>query len=60
MGEGFVSLGEKGEGIKKYKLQLQNRHRDVTYRLENIVNDILITIHGVKWVQELLARSLCK
>ena len=52
-------LGEKGEGIKKHKLvvtkQLQNSHGEVN-SIENIVNGIIITVHGAQWVLELVGK----
>ena len=41
-------LGEKGEGIKKYKLTVTNSQEDVKYSMENIVNNIVITTYGVR------------
>ena len=41
-------VGEKGEGINNYKLQ--NSHGDVKYRLGSRVNNILITMYGVRRV----------
>ena len=42
-------MGKKGEGIKKYKLAaIKNTHRDVKYNVENIVNNIVITIYGAR------------
>ena len=32
-------MGKKGEGIKKYKWQLQNSHGDVKYSIENRVGN---------------------
>ena len=32
------------EGIKKYNWQLWNSHRDVKYRIGNMVNNIVITM----------------
>ena len=39
---------EKGEGIKTYDWWLQNSHGKVKYSIENIVNNILISMYGVK------------
>ena len=40
---GLGEKGKKGEGIKKYKLVLQNSLGDVKYSIENIIDNILIT-----------------
>ena len=45
-GEEVWGLGEKSEGIKKYI------HRDVHYRVENIVNNIVINYVWGRWVLE--------
>ena len=55
--EVFGITGEKGKGIKKYKLGtnwlFKNSQRDVKYSIGNTVNNILITMYGVRWVQDL-------
>ena len=38
-------LGEKGGGIKKYKLVVTENHGDVKYSIGNMLNDIVITIY---------------
>ena len=43
-------MGKKGEGIKKYKLVVTEYHEDVKSSLGNIVNNIVITMYGVRWV----------
>ena len=52
--EGIWGLGEKGEGIKEYKLAITNSPGGVQYSLGNIVYNTVITIYGVRWVQDLL------
>ena len=42
-------MGEKGEGIKKYKLPLIKIVRNVKYSIGNIVSNIVITMYGVRW-----------
>ena len=39
-------MGEKGAGIKKYKLVVTEYQGDVKCSLGNIVNNILITKYG--------------
>ena len=51
MGVAVGEMGEKGEGIKMYKLQ--NVHRDVKYNIGNIVHNIVITMYDTKWVLDL-------
>ena len=60
VGQGLGEMGEKCEGIKKYKLVFTNSYGDVKYSKGNIVNDSLITMHGVRWVPGLLGWSLIK
>ena len=55
-GEGGGEMGEKAEGSNK----LQNSHGDVKYSIENIVNNIAITMYGAGWALELSRRSLSK
>ena len=57
---GSGGLGERGEGINKYKLVLQNGHRGVTYSIGNIVKNIMITMYGARWVLKILGGTLCK
>lgn len=55
---GYVSIKHsRGEGIKK----LQNNPGDVEYStIGDIVNIVIITIHGASWVLNLWEESLCK
>ena len=39
-------MGEKSEGIEKYKLGLTGSHGYVNYSLGNIVNNIVIISYG--------------
>ena len=41
--EGAGELGDKGEGIKKYKLVVKNRHGEVKYSIGNVVNNVMST-----------------
>ena len=59
-GRGAGGISGKDEEIKKYKWKLQNSQRDVKYSIGNIVNNILITMYGVRWIQDLLGGSLSK
>ena len=40
----------KVKGLRSTSLLLQNSHGDVKYSIGNIVNNILITMYGVRWV----------
>ena len=46
--------------LRSRNWQLQNTHGDVKYCVGNIVNDIVITMYGARWVFEILGGSLCK
>ena len=52
MGRG-VGLGGKGEETK-YKLAVIKRHGDKKYRTGNRVGNTVITMHGARWVLDLL------
>ena len=52
-GEGVRELGETVEGIKKHRLVITKLSWDVNYSIENIVNNIVITMHGTRWVLEI-------
>ena len=54
MGGGLGGWVEKVKGLKSTNSLLQNSHEDVKYSIANIVNNILITMHGVRWVLDLL------
>ena len=46
-------LGEqvkKGKGIRCKMARNKNSHGDVKYNTGNIVNNIVITVYGVRWV----------
>ena len=42
--------GEKAKRLRSTNWQLQNIHRDVKYHIRNTVNNIVITMYGVRWV----------
>ena len=50
MGEVLGGMGEKSEGITKYKLVVTEQSWDVKYTIGTIVNNILLTRYGVRWV----------
>ena len=52
-GEGVGGLGVKGEGLNSTNGQLRSSHRDVKYSTGNTVNNIVITVHGARWVLNL-------
>ena len=51
---------KKVKGLRSTNWLLRHSHGDVKYSLENIVNNILIIMHGVKWVLDLLGWLLSK
>ena len=51
--KGVGGLGEKVKGLKSKDWWLQNSHRDIKYSIGNIVNDIVITTYGIRWVLEI-------
>ena len=57
---------ELGDWIKKVKelrstnWQLQNSHTDIKYNIENIVHNIVTTMHGARWVLTISGKTLCK
>ena len=58
--EEIESLGEKGEETKKYKLAVKkNSQEGVKHSMGNIVNDIVITMYGVRCILDLPEGSLC-
>ena len=46
-------MGQKGEGSKNYKLVLTEYSWDVKDSIENMVNDIVMTMHSARWVLDL-------
>ena len=48
------------KGLRSTNWQLQNSYGDVKHSIGNIVNDIVITMYGVRWVLDLSQGSLCK
>ena len=53
-GRGIGGIGEKGKGMKKYKL-IATKYGDVKCCIGNIINNILITMYDARWVQDLSA-----
>lgn len=43
-------MNGKDDGIKKYKWLLQNSRGGINYSIGDIINNILITMYGVRWV----------
>ena len=43
----------KMKELRSTNRQLQNSHGDVKYSIENSVDNILITLYGVRWVEDL-------
>ena len=48
--EGVGELGEKGKGLRSTNWQLQNNHAKVKYGTRNIVNNIVITMYGARFI----------
>lgn len=46
----FIFKIEKTEGIKKYKLVITKQSWDVKHSIGNMVNKIVITMDGARWV----------
>ena len=44
-------MGKKGKALRNSNWLLQNSHGDVKYSIENIVNNSLITMYGVRWCE---------
>ena len=38
------------KGLKSTNWQLQSSHGDVKYSVGNVVNNVLITMYGARWV----------
>ena len=52
-GERGGGTGWEGEGIRKYKLVITEQSQDVKYSIGHIVNNIVITTCGSRWVLEI-------
>ena len=50
---GSWGMGEKGEGIQKYKLAVTQQSWGCKAQYREIVNNIVITMYGVRWVLDL-------
>ena len=53
MGGGLGDWVKKMKGLKSTNWLAQNSHGDGTYSTGNIVNNIVITVHGARWALEL-------
>ena len=53
MGVGFGGWVKNVNGLRSTNWLLQNSHGNVKYSIGNIVNNIIINIYGVRWVQVL-------
>ena len=51
-------LSEKVEGNEK--CNWYNSHRDIKYSIENVANNIVITMYGASGVLEISRGTLCK
>ena len=50
MAEGLGERVKKVKELRSTNWQLQNSHRDVKYSIGNMVNNIVITMCGARWV----------
>ena len=46
---GGLRAGERGEGIKKYKLAVTKQLQGCKYSIRNIVDNIVITMYHARW-----------
>ena len=46
-------MGKKGRLSDKYKLVVIEYSQDGKYRIWNIVNNNVVTMYGVRWIQDL-------
>ena len=53
-------LGEKGEGLKKYRLAVRTSPGDVKHSLGNIISPIVITMYGARRMLEISGGTLCE
>ena len=53
MAEGLGERVKKVNELRSTNWQLQNSHRDVKYSTGNMVNNIVITMCGARWVLDL-------
>ena len=51
-GEGVGGWVNKVKGLSSTNWQLQNTHRDVNHIIGNIVNNMVITMDGARWLFE--------
>ena len=51
-------LGGRGDEIKKYRLVLRKQSQGCKYSTGNIVNNIVITTYGARWVLEISGEHL--
>ena len=47
-------LGARGEGVGGQSEKVKGCHRDVKYRVANVINNIIIIMYGARWVLEIL------
>ena len=55
-----MGLGEKGEGIEKYRLVVTNSHGEVKCSIGNMVNNIVTTMDGARGALEMSRGAVCK
>lgn len=51
-------MGEKGKGLRSTDWQLRSSHRVAEYSARSAVDATVITVHGARWVWELLGDHL--
>ena len=48
------------KGLRNTNWQLPNSRGDVKYTIGNIVSNIVITLHGARWVMDISGETLGK
>ena len=48
MGWGMSETGKGNEGVQTFSDRIS--HRDIMYHIGNTVNNIVITLHGDRWL----------
>ena len=59
-GGGTGGPGERDKGIQKYKLAVTKQSEGYTVQHRNIVDNILITMYGVRWGLGIWEGPVCK
>ena len=54
-----MELGEKGEGIEKYRLVVTKQSWDVKSSTGNTVNNVVTPTYGARWALKPSGETLC-